>query len=75
MAEKCPGYRIRSNGEYLHICEECSGSSRSGVNFSLHYQGDKDTWRDGVRAAANRQVAEARKAGLDPEPVGRGRWV
>ena len=77
MAEnsECPGYRIRSNGEYTHICELCSGASKSSVNFGLHYQGDKQTWRDGVTATANRQIAEARAKGLDPVPVDRNRWV
>lgn len=75
MAEKCPGYRIRTNGEYVHICEECSGVSKSNVNFGLHYQGDKQTWRDGIQATAARHIAEARAKGLDPEPVGRNRWV
>lgn len=70
----CPGYRTRVNGRYTHVCERCSTSS-SGVNFSLHYQGDKQVWRDGIRAAANRQVSEARAAGLDPVPVDRNRWV
>jgi hypothetical protein len=75
MAEKCPGYRIRTNGEYVHVCEECSGAPKSDVNFGLNYQGDKQVWRDGIRAAAARQISEARSAGLDPVPVDRNRWV
>lgn len=73
--DDCPGYRTRVNGHYTHICDACSNTSMSGVNFSLQYQGSKDTWRDGVNAAAARQVAEARARGIEPEPVGRGRWV
>ena len=71
----CPGYRVRCNGEYTHICEQCSGASRSTTNFGLMYQGDKDLWRGGVSSYAERQIADARSKGLDPEPVGRGRWV
>lgn len=77
MAEKtaCPGYRVRANGEYTHICENCSGVRGSAVNFGLVYEGDKDLWRNGVSGFVEKQIADARAAGLDPEPVGRGRWV
>ncbi|NDC94977.1 hypothetical protein EBZ38_09640 [bacterium] len=64
----CPGYRIRSNGVYTHICDNCSSASRD-VNFGLMYQGDKQIWRDGVLARANHEIAEARARGLDPGRV------
>ena len=76
MAENvsdCRGFRVRVNGEYTHVCDRCS-TARSDVNFGLSYEGSKETWRDGVRAAAARQVAEARAAGLDPAPLN-NRWV
>lgn len=72
---ECPGFRIRANGEYVHRCEKCSGGSGGSPNFGLVYQGDREIWRNGVLAYGAQQVADARAAGLDPEPVGRGRWV
>ena len=74
VTKNCRGYRIRVNGQLTHSCDRCS-TSISDSNFGLLYQGSKETWRDGVLASAERARREAVRAGLDPVPVDRGRWV